>query len=117
MAYYPFYPQFQSQQTNVIWVDNEQVALSYPVAPGNTIMLMENDNPVVYKKTADLSGKVLPMEIYDLVKRVTEDHVPVEYITKNEFESFVSRIEARLSEFEDVPKRKKVRKDESVQND
>ena len=44
--YYQPYHQPQAQSTNVIWVNSETDARNYPVAPGNTVILMDNDNPV-----------------------------------------------------------------------
>lgn len=108
----PYYQPIQQQQqiqqpsTNVIWIENEQAARNYPVAPGNTVMLMDNDNPVAYKKSADLSGRALPLEIYDLVKREPKDAPKeenhqidlTEYLTRREFDSYASEVNKRLSE-------------------
>lgn len=51
------------------WVQGEAAAKAYPVAPGNKILLMDSENPVIYLKSADMNGRPLEMEIYDLVKR------------------------------------------------
>ena len=93
----------QQPQSNVIWVKNMMEAQNYPVSAGNTVMLMDNDNPVVYKKSADLSGRALPLEVYDLVKReaVAEEEPHQinleEYLTRSEFNSYASEINNRLS--------------------
>lgn len=94
----------QQPQSNLIWVNSEAEARNYPVAPGNTVMLMDNDNPVAYKKSSDLSGRALPLETYDLVRRdppVDETHQisMEEYLTRKEFDSFADSIDKRLSEF------------------
>lgn len=95
----------QNPQTNVIWVSNESEARNYPVSPGNTVMLMDNDNPVVYKKSSDLSGRSLPLEVYDLVKREAEPPKEenhqidlTEYLTRREFDSYASEVDKRFSE-------------------
>lgn len=54
-----------------VWVQGEMEAKMYPVAAGNSVMLMDSENPVLYMKTRDNTGKYLPMETYDLVQRVT----------------------------------------------
>ena len=95
--------QVQQPQSNVIWVNSETEARNYPVAPGNTVMLMDNDNPVAYKKSADMSGRALPLEIYDLVKRGVpeeENHQinMEEYLTRKEFDSFASSVDKRISD-------------------
>lgn len=83
MAYY--YPQTYptySQGNNVLWVQGQAAAESYPVAPSGRIVMMDSTNPVAYVKSADASGRPYPLEIYDLVKR---EPVPVpEYVTKEE---------------------------------
>lgn len=112
----------QTIQTNIIW-GSENDARNYPVAPGNTVMIMDNDNPVAYKKAADLSGRALPLEIYDLVRRDAsepkEQYQIEEYITRKEFESFTESIEQRFVDMEEeeviIQPKRKVKKDaESV---
>lgn len=60
----------QGQQNNsIVWVQGEEAAKAYPIAPGNTVLLMDSENPVIYIKRADLSGRPMQMEIYDMVRR------------------------------------------------
>lgn len=66
-------------------------------------MLMDSEQPVAYKKTTDMSGKPLPLEIYDIVKREpadttqTEEKVSAdEFLTKKEFLEFKERIETKI---------------------
>lgn len=51
------------------WVQGEASAKAYPVAPGNTILLMDSEAPVLYMKSTDLTGKPLPMETRYLVSK------------------------------------------------
>lgn len=113
--YQPNFPTYQGMQTNaqqaqgaannsgMIWVDTEQEALSYPIAPNNAVALWDNYNPVVYLKKSDASGKTTT-EIYDLVKRQpmnaqqpmqAESIQTVDYITRKEF----NELEAKLNGF------------------
>lgn len=64
-------PQMQSQSNNAgfVWVQGEAAAKAYPVAAGNSVLLMDSEAPVLYMKSTDVSGRPLPMETYDLVKR------------------------------------------------
>lgn len=65
-------PQMQQPQSNnagFVWVQGEAAAKAYPVAAGNSVLLMDSEAPVLYMKSTDVSGRPLPMEIYDLVKR------------------------------------------------
>lgn len=71
---YPTYPPQQSstavpQQTQnlFVWIQGEEAARNYPVAPGNTVVLIDSDKPIMYMKTTDLSGRPQPMQIRYLV--------------------------------------------------
>ena len=94
-------PQFNTGVTysptnSFIWVQGEAGAKSYPVAPGNRIALFDSENPVVYIKSVDVTGKPTEMEIYDLVKREPkpkEEPKTVDltnYITREEFSSLIA---------------------------
>ena len=76
---FPGYPQVnqnyfrpvQNQNPNntFYWVQGRAAAEAFLVAPGNSVILMDSNEPVLYYKSADASGRYLPMETYDLVKR------------------------------------------------
>ena len=66
----------QQNQGNIVWVQGRAGAEAYPVAPGNRLMLMDSNEPVVYVKQADMSGRMLPLMIYDLVERVETSNTP-----------------------------------------
>lgn len=59
----------QSSNQGFVWVQGEAGAKAYPVAAGNSVLLMDSENPVLYMKSTDSSGRPLPIETYDLVKR------------------------------------------------
>ena len=97
-------PQMQPPQQqqmvgqSIIWVQNEQEAYNYLVAPNSAVALWDSNNPAVYLKQADASGKPT-MKIYDLVERTT--HRPqaapqpaAEYVTRQEFAALQARIDA-----------------------
>ena len=60
-------PQIQNQ--SIIWVQGEAGAKAYPVAAGQSVLLMDSEDAVLYVKSTDHTGRPLPMESYDLVKR------------------------------------------------
>ena len=93
----PIPNQPQSQNT-FVWIQGEDAARSYPVAPGNTVVLIDSDKPIMYMKTTDLSGRPQPMEIRYLVNK--EDYEKIqnggnfssnsdEYVTKAVFEKYI----------------------------
>ena len=65
----PLQNQQPSNNPGFVWVQGEAGAKAYPVAAGNSVLLMDSENPVLYMKSTDASGRPLPIEIYDLVKR------------------------------------------------
>ena len=59
----------QTQQTNdMIWVLNENEATSYPVAPNNSVVLWDKNNPTIYVKSVNTQG-MPSMRILDFVER------------------------------------------------
>ena len=94
--------QFQPQQNppapSIVWVQSEQEALNFLVAPNSAVTLWDSNSPVVYLKQADASGKP-SMKIYDLVERNSRPvqaavTPPVEYATKDELAALAARLDA-----------------------
>lgn len=76
-------PQYQQQMqqpfampnqsaSDMIWVLNETEAMSYPVAPNNSVILWDKNNDTVYLKSANMQG-VPSMRILDYKERVAEN--------------------------------------------
>ena len=98
----------QTNQTNaIVWVQGESGAKAYPVAPNNSVLLMDSESSVFYIKSTDNSGMPLPLRIFEYSeKSVQSTEKPqassvVEYVTREEFE-------AKLNELKEKPKKKKV---------
>ena len=100
-------PSFQPQsvtpvpqtQNTFAWIQGEEAARNYPVAPGNTIVLIEADKPIMYMKSADLSGRPQPIQIRYLVTKEEYDKIQngsnfsendYKYVTKEAFEKYIS---------------------------
>ena len=88
------------QDNSINWVQGEAGAKSYPVAPSQSVMLMDSENEVFYIKTVDASGMPLPLRIFDYKER-KENEKKVEevsqidmseYITREEFEKRINGI-------------------------
>lgn len=91
-------PQAQGQGQSIIWVQNEQEAYNYLVAPNSAVALWDSNSPVIYLKQADASGKPT-MKIYDLVERTAQlpqaaPQPAAEYVTRQEFAALQARIDA-----------------------
>jgi len=71
--------QLQSQQRNVaqpqqpnqslLYVQGEAAAKSWMVGAGQSVLLMDSENPVFYIKSADASGIPLPLRVFDYTER------------------------------------------------
>ena len=58
-----------AQPTNdMIWVFNENEATSYPVAPNNSVVLWDKNNPTIYIKSVNTQG-MPSMRILDFTER------------------------------------------------
>ena len=91
-----------SVQNTFVWVQGEQAAKSYPVAPGGQVLLFDSENPVFYVKSADQTGKPLPLEIYDFHKRESTEILPDvkmsldDFATKDDVRSIIKEELASL---------------------
>lgn len=96
--------QIQSQQqsgSGIIWVQGEEGAKAYMVAPGNSVLLMDSENSAFYIKSTDQSGMPLPLRVFDYNER-TGDRQSTQailsqddtYVTRKEFDALATRIDA-----------------------
>lgn len=108
---YPYYPQpvpdqlaqlrqnqFQQprqEAPSIVWVQSEQEALNYLVAPNSAVTLWDSNSPVVYLKQADASGKP-SLKVYDLVERTGRpvSAQAVEYAPLARLEALEARLDA-----------------------
>ena len=88
-----------SQNSNgIIWVQGEVAAKAYPVAPGNSILLMDSEDQRFYIKSADASGMPLPLRCFSYTEEVSTQQSfspspeidTSQFITRQEFEERVN---------------------------
>lgn len=60
--------QAPTQTNDMIWVLNENEATSYPVAPNNSVVLWDKNNPTIYVKSVNAQG-MPSMRILDFTER------------------------------------------------
>lgn len=104
--------------SGIIWVQGEEGAKAYMVAPGNTVLLMDSDGTSFYLKSADNSGMPLPLRVFDYTERVTTPRAPVEatitpaeeYATRKELSALESRADALAAELEALKSKKPSKK-------
>ena len=93
----PANPMFGSAQNGIIWVTGKQEADGYLIAPNSAVALWDQNNPVVYLRKADSTGKPSTV-VYDLVERT--DNPPAQAAPQVDLSQFVTRdqLEEILSE-------------------
>lgn len=104
----------------LIWVQGEEGAKSYQVAPGNSVQLMDSENPVFYIKSVDASGIPLPLRVFDFVERTPGNsalpQTPIaaqpampdlsRYVTQEELESTRKELSALAAKLESISENK-----------
>lgn len=96
-------PMQTQPSTSPLWVQGEAGAKAYPVAPGNTIILMDAEASTFYLKTVDASG-IPTMRTFDYKERTAAQNPPTQavqmpqgdYVTRDEFNALRGKIEALL---------------------
>jgi hypothetical protein len=95
--YYPYFQQQQQQPAGtIIWVQGEAGAKSYMVGAGQSILLMDSENPYFYIKSADQSGMPIlrKFKFEEMVaeQKVEPDVVQPDFITREEFEKRIAEL-------------------------
>lgn len=105
----------QTQQTNdMIWVLNENEATSYPVAPNNSVVLWDKNNPTIYVKSVNAQG-MPSMRILDFTERNINTLNPQEttnkthecacgdkYATKEQINDLRGKIDDLTAKYEEL---------------
>lgn len=81
----------QSSSNGITWVLGENAAKSFPVGAGQTVVLMDREEPIMYMKSVDQSGMPLPLRIFDITERTAQHTESV--VAKPETPDYVSRAE------------------------
>lgn len=86
------------------WVQGEAAAKAFAIQPGSTAVLLDSENPVLYMKSSDQSGRPTEMQVRYLVTKeqyeklqngITSSNMN-DYITKSDFEKFVEDVNERF---------------------
>lgn len=89
----------QRNNSGIEWVQGKVGAKAYPVAPNNSVMLMDPEEPRFYIKSTDASGMPMPLRIFSYTEEVesqqSHDSAPIDtskFITREEFEELEQRM-------------------------
>lgn len=90
------------QQTNntpgIIWVQGEAGAKAYPVGAGNSVLLMDTEDAILYIKSVDQSGIPQPLRVFELCEKHTQNNAVnasaknTENVSRDEFERLKSDV-------------------------
>lgn len=92
----------QNTANGIIWVQGEAGAKAYPVAPGNSVLLMDSEAECFYIKSTDSSGIPMPLRVFsynEIVQTQQTQHQQnmtadtEQYVTKSEFDELKKVIE------------------------
>lgn len=108
----PISPIPQKPTNDIIWVQGEAGAKGYLVAPNNTVVLWDTENPVIYVKSADASG-IPSMRVLDFTERngnASNSHENVskthkctcgdKFVTKEEFDALKGKFYDVLAKYD-----------------
>ena len=93
-----------SQQSPILWVQGEEAAKAYMVAPGATVLLMDSEQQSFYLKSTDPQGMPMPLRIFDYTERTAQK--PLEqsqstsedyFVTRAEFDALAARVSELLA--------------------
>ena len=92
--------QAQPQSNGIIWVQGEQAAKGYPVAPNQSVLLMDSEQSAFYIKSADNAGMPQPLRIFDYSERKAEQ-IPAQqpeqnFVTHSEFEEKLEELKSMI---------------------
>lgn len=113
----------QQNNNGIIWIQGEQAAKSYMVAPNNTVLLMDSESQRFYLKSTDASGMPLPLRVFEYTETTqsTANKAPEEktidyssFATKAEFDAFKDEINGILKH---VPRQTSRRSEREVEED
>ena len=106
----------QATNTNMIWCQGENAAKSYPVAPGQTVQLMDSEaEGVMYIKSVDPSGMPLPLRTFQYSEKKSQNSEPKkefeavggeEYVSKTEFNNYKEDMKRYLKKLRGAPPEK-----------
>lgn len=105
-----FFQQFQQpqqQQNNsvsVVTVQGEAGARIYPVAAGNTVLLIDFDNKKFWLKSTDLNGMPSRFAAFNFTEEIKPANDTDNFISRNEFNELKQSIDNQFKNLSDAIK-------------
>jgi hypothetical protein len=80
-----------NRASGIVWVQGEAGAKAYPVAPGNSVLLMDSESDVFYIKSTDASGVPMPLRMFNYTEIVQTQTKEQNTETQLDTSQFVTR--------------------------
>jgi len=112
--YQPYYPTQNNAQNaaqnaasnytgGIIWVQGEAAAKAFPVGSGQSVLLMDSEDSIMYIKSTDQSGMPQPLRIFEYKERTTKHNEAGaakassgDFVSRSEFEDFRNSVEKSI---------------------
>lgn len=93
----------QMSNSGITWVQGESAAKSFPVGAGQSVLLMDSEDSVMYIKSTDQSGMPLPLRIFDYTERTqidttTSKNAANDYVSRSEFDAFKENVSKMIGQ-------------------
>ena len=104
--------QIPTQTNDMIWVLNENEATSYPVAPNNSVVLWDKNEPIIYVKSVNNQGMPSMRVLYFEERNETPSNSPKnapethkctcgdKFVTKEEFDALKGKFYDILAKYD-----------------
>lgn len=87
--------QSASAGTQITWVQGENGAKAYPLAPNSTMILMDSEQTRFYIKTTDASGMPAPLRVFSFeeITNGPQGADPSRFVSREEFDELKKRLD------------------------
>ena len=108
--------QTPTQTNDMIWVLNENEATSYPVAPSNSVVLWDKNEPIIYVKSVNNQGMPSMRVLYFEERNTTPSNSPKnapkthectcgdKFATKEQLSDLRAKLDDLMAKYEELSK-------------
>lgn len=97
-------PQQQNNSVSVVTVQGEAGARIYPVAAGNTVLLIDFDSKKFWLKSTDLNGMPSRFATFNFTEEIKQADNTDNFISRNEFNELKQSIDNQFKNLSDAIK-------------
>lgn len=96
-----------SSNNGINWVQGEAAAKAFPVGAGQSVLLMDSEDSVMYIKSMDASGMPHPLRVFEYKERTAArseagiaKNADADYVPRTEFEKFREDITRSINDMQ-----------------